>query len=227
MATELTLEPAARVLLVLAPTRIHPAFERAVAGKPAGESDVHRLSKPRQLLMWKSHTQFLKANPRPTEYMLKLAYDFLEANAPAAQVDLLIDSEGAAAIPGPLRPWIRSVHSVPEPQLGAPGGATASAIAAAGYDTLILLYRDGTGLGWGRIERRLRSLVEARVLVLNGRRRAFELTGSRRRALRWRRFVETSWLTELALVPALLVTASALALVDAVVTRPGRNPHGR
>lgn len=221
------LAPGARVLLVLKPTRIHAAFERTVAGAPAGEADVHALSRPRQLLMWKSHTQYLRANPRTTEYMLRLAYEWLERHAPDATADLLIDTRSADEVPVPVRAWLRHVRAVSERTLSRFDTSLRGTLHAAKYAAVFLLYRDGTGLGWRPLEREIARLDVPVTIALNGRTRAFPLTHDRLLTLRWRRFMETSWIAELALVPIMIVTALALWVYDALTPRRQRMVDGK
>lgn len=215
------------MLLVLKPTRIHPALERAVAGIPAGEADVHALSRPRQLLMWKSHTQYLRANPRTTEYMLRLAYEWLEGRAPDAIADLLIETRSADEVPAHVRAWLRDVRGVPERALNRFDTSLRGSLQAAKYDAALLLYRDSTGLGWRRLEREIARLEIPVLIALNGRTRAFPLTHDRLRTLRWRRFMETSWIAELVLVPTLIVIATGLWVYDALAPSRQRMVDGK
>ena len=52
----------------------------------------------------------------------------------------------------------------------------------------VLLWPDANGLGWGPVERKLMR-SGARISVLSGRRRSFELTATRWRGIRFRRLV--------------------------------------
>ena len=81
---------------------------------------------------------------------------------------------------------------------------------------IVLLWRDGNGTGWTQIERRvLRSISSsARVLVLNGRRRQFELTPSTRRAYLLRRVLGKSFIVEAAFFVGFAVTSPFLLLWD-------------
>ena len=58
---------------------------------------------------------------------------------------------------------------------------------------IILLYPDSIGLGWRKIENRLKAQTQD-LTVLNGRRRVFELTPSVHRQLLLRRFLEMTFL---------------------------------
>jgi hypothetical protein len=84
-------------------------------------------------------------------------------------------------------------------------------------DTIVLLYPDAIGLGFGAIERSiLRRYRNAAVEVLNGRRRAFVLTGAARVRLRVRRLLEWSMLPELMVLPVFVVVTPLLWTIDAV-----------
>ncbi|MBI1954644.1 MAG: glycine/betaine ABC transporter permease [Proteobacteria bacterium] len=78
---------------------------------------------------------------------------------------------------------------------------------------IILLYPDSIGLGWGKIEKRLRTQTQ-NLTILNSRRRDFELTSSVRRQLLFRRFLEMTFLPELLLMPFILLYGTFIAIQD-------------
>ena len=85
-----------------------------------------------------------------------------------------------------------------------------------GVATIILIYPDAIGQGFGRIEAAL-SRGAGRgpaIRVLNGRGRDFALDRSTRRALKLRRFLERTMLIELAFVPFFVVLTPLLLTVD-------------
>jgi hypothetical protein len=90
-------------------------------------------------------------------------------------------------------------------------------------DCIVLLWPDGNGTGWANIEREIfrRKKTTAKVLVLNGRRRLFELDAGRWRAIKWRRALEKTLVLEMGLVVIFFVTGSALALWDFLTQRRG------
>jgi hypothetical protein len=94
------------------------------------------------------------------------------------------------------------------------GAKEAARIAEAGR--VVLLWRDGNGTGWSRLERFVfRHRAEgASVWVLNGRRREFELTPSVRRSLLFRRFLEKSFLAEFSMVVVFAVASPVLVCWD-------------
>jgi len=99
-------------------------------------------------------------------------------------------------------------------------GAGPWATSLAGADTIVLLYPDAIGLGFGGIERQVRALApRATLKVLNGRRRCFDLDAGTRRALALRRFLERSMLVELLLGTALLLATPFLHAADLVAGR--------
>jgi hypothetical protein len=85
-------------------------------------------------------------------------------------------------------------------------------------DRIVLLWPDGNGTGWSAIEREVfrKKQATAKVLVLNGRRRLFQLERGRWRAIQCRRVLEKTLLLEMTLFCVFLVTGSALALWDSL-----------
>jgi hypothetical protein len=87
----------------------------------------------------------------------------------------------------------------------------------ASADNIVLLFPDSIGMDFGDIERNVaRRGPSRRVLVLNGRRRFFNLDAPMRRRLAWRRFLEATRLPELAFFAVFLVATPVLLLVDAL-----------
>jgi hypothetical protein len=88
---------------------------------------------------------------------------------------------------------------------------------AAAHD-IVLLWRDGNGAGWSAIEQIVlrHKRPGCAVRVINGRRRAFELTHSVRRGFRLRRFLEKSLLPEAAASLAFVVVSPVLVVWDAL-----------
>ena len=81
---------------------------------------------------------------------------------------------------------------------------------------VVFLWRDGNGLGWGTLERRVMSAAKpgTPVKVLNGRRRLFALTPEVRRSYLWRRAIEKSLLPDMTLFAAFVIGTPVLLLVD-------------
>jgi hypothetical protein len=84
------------------------------------------------------------------------------------------------------------------------------------FEQIVLLWPDGNGMGWFRIERKVfrAKNATARVYVLNGRKRLFELQRRLWRGYRVRRFLEKSFLLESGVLVVFLLTAPVLALWD-------------
>lgn len=82
--------------------------------------------------------------------------------------------------------------------------------------TVVLLYPDAIGLGFGSIERSVMAHKRAwaGVTVLNGRRRKFLLNGATRRGLRLRRFLEWTMLPELLFLPVFVASTPLLWAAD-------------
>jgi hypothetical protein len=87
-----------------------------------------------------------------------------------------------------------------------------------GADTIILLYPDSIGLGFGPVERSVFAHKRewAAVDVLNGRRRSFRLNFPTRMGLRLRRVLEWTMLPELLFIPVFVVVTPLLLAMDAV-----------
>jgi len=86
-----------------------------------------------------------------------------------------------------------------------------------GAARVVLLYPDANGIGFGRIERRVRRLApRAAVHVLNGRQRQFLLDASTATAVRLRRFLECTMLIETVISLGILVATPVLLGIDVV-----------
>ena len=87
-----------------------------------------------------------------------------------------------------------------------------------GANTIVLLYPDSIGLGFGPLERSVfaHKLNWNAVVVLNGRRREFRLNGATRLGLYMRRLLEWSMLPELLFLPVFVVVTPLLWAIDAV-----------
>ena len=83
-------------------------------------------------------------------------------------------------------------------------------------DEITLLWPDGNGTGWARIEREVfrKRRPAARVVVLNGRGRSFVLTRSEWTRARWRRGLEKTLPVEFLVLGAFVLSAPVLALWD-------------
>lgn len=78
---------------------------------------------------------------------------------------------------------------------------------------VVLLYPDAIGLGWGKIEKRVRNQTQE-LTVLNGRKRVFPLTVSVHRKLLLHRFLEITFLPEILLTPFILLYGTFIAIKD-------------
>lgn len=81
--------------------------------------------------------------------------------------------------------------------------------------TLVLLYPDAIGLGWGKLEKKCFKIFKE-VSVLNGRRRCFNLTYMGHNKLLLRRVLEATFLPELIIAPLLLIYGVILAIKDKI-----------
>ena len=94
----------------------------------------------------------------------------------------------------------------------------ASRVTWSSFDEIVLLWPDGNGTGWSRLERTIldEKRPSARVIVLNGRRRRFELDRTRWRRFRARRFVQKALVGELVFGLLFVVVTPWLWLADLV-----------
>jgi len=157
------------------------------------------------------------ANPRGLDYMLALSREFRDANKVAGPVFAMIDK-----------------------RLGPATEVSAEASFAAPVDTfevrddeaiwrwckshainpaaVVLFYADAIGLGCANTEDAA-SAGAAQVIVVNGRRRAFGLDASARRALALRRVLSNWRFMEAIFAMTFLVVAIACCVVDAAQSK--------
>jgi len=92
-------------------------------------------------------------------------------------------------------------------------------------EQIILLWPDANGMGWFDIERRVFKLKRASsdVYVLNGRKRLFGLSKIQWRLIRFKRFLEKSFLLEMGVLLLFIITAPILALWDGLSQGVRRN----
>jgi hypothetical protein len=81
---------------------------------------------------------------------------------------------------------------------------------------IVLLWPDGNGLGWAQVERQIFRRIPsgAKVTVLNGRRRAFQLERTLWLQYLWRRFLEKTFAADLILTAVFLASTPVLAVWD-------------
>jgi len=93
--------------------------------------------------------------------------------------------------------------------------------AVSSADEIILLWPDGNGCGWRPLERAIfrHKSPSATVRVLNGRRRAFELSRAAWQGYVWRRALEKSLVGELAFFVVFLVSSPFMVAWDAITGR--------
>lgn len=88
-------------------------------------------------------------------------------------------------------------------------------------DTIVLLYPDAIGLGFGQIESRVAQVKKkwAAVRILNGRKRSFLLTPFVWRQLISRRFLERSMLGEIIFTALFIVITPIFVIIDKIKGR--------
>ena len=126
-----------------------------------------------------------RRNPRSQDYMERLA----KQTFPDFQRDQLLLVETGAHLP--MLDWTA-------------------------LEQIVLLWPDANGTGWARTEREIfhRAQDATSIMVLNGRRRRFELTRREWRLFKRRRFLEKAFVVEVALLATFLITSPFLALWD-------------
>ncbi len=208
--------PMQQILCALRPTRVHPFWETLIAGAPIDELDLRQLAVIQQVMLWKSHKVYQRANPRNLDYMLIAVQAFLKEHAPNAGVHLLLDPAFRSTNVDDSCSWAERLFWSNGDQ-GLLGTDLTAELVTQDYDTVIMSYPDAIGLGWDRLETQLERLNAKTILVLNGRRRAFFWDSESCRALRFRRFVEKIWLPEALFIMLFIGAAIPLAIYDGLV----------
>jgi hypothetical protein len=117
--------------------------------------------------------------------------------------------EYSKQILGELMPEVESIVSIESP----------SELAAMNWhsiETLVLLWPDSNGLGWGKVERLLRAHLSSvsEIWIINGRRRRLKFGGRTYRRLLWRRRIEQSLIVNLLCTGSLLTLGSFFWAAD-------------
>lgn len=149
------------------------------------------------------------ANPRDGAYQLNLVRA-LAADYGFDDIDLIVDT--------PLAQRLDDAQLSIVPGTRVATIADGSELSFGSYRTIVLVYPDPLGLGWDRLERRALA-SGARVIVVTGRRRLFTLDRSVRSILRWRRFLATTRIVELALAALIVPVAAICAVQDRIQGR--------
>jgi hypothetical protein len=151
------------------------------------------------------------ANPRPLAYLVGLVERFRRQADLRRAPDLIIDrSFGDEA-----QSCARDFAQVEIADLHDPMQSALARNATDGrYAAVILVWPDALGLGWEPLQRWATRLPL--VIAMNGRRRAFSLDRSTRRALATRRFFAHTRLAEAIFALCAYPVAGFCALVDAV-----------
>jgi hypothetical protein len=157
------------------------------------------------------------ANPRSLDYMFGLADEFRTANKVTGPVFAMIDKTFAPAS-----------ASVPEALFAAPvdpfefGDDEAihrwSERHAINPAAIVLLYADAIGLGCEKMQGAALA-GSTLVIVVNGRRRAFGLDRSARRALALRRFLSNWRFMEIFFAMTFLAVAAVGSVIDATQSK--------
>ena len=148
------------------------------------------------------------ANPRSFERQVEIARAALAALRPSS-VRALVDVRWCS---GPLE----TLPFDPNPQCVA---LAETAPMLAEVDSVLLVYPDPIGLGFGALERKILSTGIKYVAVANGRSRLFPLTRRSRAVLQRRRFLAETRLPEIMAGIILLPIAAILAIIDGLSLR--------
>lgn len=209
-----------RRLAVLQPSDVFPRYAKLGTGKGILKRILHILAQPARLAEY-------RINKRTLDETLERM-----AVIPAEErFDLCIPEDITADITFPVDAFFEQVYRLPTASTGGIIDLSFSPEEARKrYEGILLLYPDAIGVGWGRIERRLRRLGLP-MTVRNGRGREFELDGPTQRSLRIRRFLERIWGAELAFgavfaasLPAVLLQDILGALLRSLLGRRWRRP---
>ncbi len=171
---------------------------RLLDGVTAGRLRAHRA-------LYRDHY----ANPRSLAYLIGLVRRFVCQVALRHAPDLVVDRDfGIKA-----QAWGRDFGRV---EVADPRDPTRSALladaAAGGYGSVVLVWPDALGLGWEPLQRWAVRVPGA--IAMNGRRRAFPLDASAKRALGIRRFFAHTRLAETVFALCTYPVAGFCALVD-------------
>lgn len=144
------------------------------------------------------------ANPRPLPMIVQLAQAVLAAGE-VTSFRVIVDARLAPSGIGDLWPNVEAsitpLDRFPLDLLRDP-------------DTVVLVYPDPLGLGFGRFESQLIAMGASNIVILNGRRRLFPLTAAARRVLWWRRVLASTRLLEAVAAIGLVPFAAILATYD-------------
>lgn len=157
------------------------------------------------------------ANPRSLDYMLALSRAFRETNKVIGPVFAMIDKRLAAA----TEVSAEASFVVPTDSFDA-GDVEAirqwrdsHAIKPA---VIVLFYPDAIGHGWAKLQDAALAIAP-QVIVVNGRRRAFGLDASTRRALALRRLLSNWRFIEVIFAMIILFVAAVCCVADAVQSK--------
>ncbi len=149
------------------------------------------------------------ANPRPLAYSLALVDAAAEAIASHPPDVVLDEAFGPVTDQDTTR-----LNRITRIDPLAVGAWQAEPLAASNrYDQIVLVYCDALGLGCDEVEKQVLSR-HARVLVVNGRRRAFRLDGVMQLRLAAHRFLAHTRIVDSAIGIALRCAGSWLASMD-------------
>src|SRR4051812_39221705 len=93
MTRESIFSDAKQILCVFPPFRVHPRWEKFVAGDEISRLEWSSLSPGRKLLLWKSFGEYTRDNPRSLSYMVRACRAILLEAAPHARVKAVVFEE--------------------------------------------------------------------------------------------------------------------------------------
>lgn len=158
---------------------------------------------------WKVYRDLIvhyRANPRSTQYMLEQAHTFAVTNMSDAKIDLYIHKDISEEVTKDQYSWINSIVQAQDLQNMKPNQ----------YDTIVFLYADAIGLGWGNFENQIRKLLPNQFIIINGRRRIFLWDDETRRKLNFRRFMSQAWWWEWLFAPWLYLISATFFIADII-----------
>ena len=213
-----------KVLCVFQPLRLYPGWETLIAGVPMDRLAFDKLPFIKKALLWKSRVMYSRSNPRDFAYLLNLLREFKTRLRHEIVVDLLLPFPLAAPLPEDLQGPVHKLWEFPSGHHER--SQMIDEIGKRDFDSVIFLFPDPIGLGWGRTEKLVARLGIPNRYVLNGRKRFFEWNAQSRRKLTWRRFLEHAWVVETMLALLAVIVSIPLVIYDALSKISGAAAKG-
>lgn len=198
-------------LLLFSPTHFSPSIEKMILGQPFDKSKFDSLSLIKKILLFSTYAQFRRANPRAETVLSQMAKSVLSGFEDISSIEVLLPSSWTH-----LNHTLKELHVIKITQYdeGDLLNQLQNMVLSRTYDEVYLFYPDALGLGWFNIERVLLKSTSAKIIIINGRKRMFELNKSSIKKLTTHRFIERSWIPETLLIMVLIPLSLLLFMLD-------------